>query len=141
MSETNQVKWVGIRPIQPLENIQTHLGPFEISVAGVTRTQITKSVLPSAGYTIVHTVTAGKTLYLVSSAVGLIAGASNICSLHVRNGADAIQYYLARYLCTAESPIAVTATYPVPISIQATFDIVYYAGTVDGFCHILGWEQ
>lgn len=141
MSESNQVKWVGVRPINPLENIQVHLGPFETSVCGTTRTQILKHGSATADTVILHTVTTGKTLYITSCCISLYSAARGVSSILIRDTDDTT---VAEILCcetNAAGENTNSQSFIMPIKVLAGYDVVATtdAGTVHGT--IQGWEE
>ncbi len=141
MTESDQVKWRGIQNVSPLVNIQTHIGIFETSVDGVARTQIIKSNEVNNTTTILHTVTAGKTLYLCSCSLHVNAGANQLGHLKVRNVADADQYFLLDLETAAQAPMQGQNTFAPPIAIAAGFDIVVETTAAQAAGFIFGWEQ
>ncbi len=141
MTSANQVRWRGIHNISPLINIQTHIGTFETSVDGVTRAQIIKSNEVNNTTTILHTVTAGKTLYLCSCSLHVNAGANQLGHLKVRNVADVDQYFLLDLETAAQAPMHGQNTFNPPIVIAAGFDIVVETTAAQGAGFIFGWEQ
>lgn len=141
MPETNQINWVGVRPIQPRENIQTHMGPFETSVCGVTRAQINKSRFEGVGTYIMHTVTAAKVFYLTAFTFGAFHTVTCTALFYVRNVADVTQYNIYSYTPPAANYGIFSLALTVPIAIPAGYDITIYcdAGTMQ--CFISGWEE
>ncbi len=141
MAETNQVNFRGIRPTNPVENIQVHPGVFETSIAGDTRTQIAKSNEVNNTTTILHTVTAGKTFHLCSCSLHVDAGANQFAHLIVRNDSDANQYFLVDLESAAQAPMHGSNTFFPPIAIPAGWDIVVDTDAVQAAGFVFGWEQ
>ena len=123
--EGNRIKWIGVRP--------AHDG-----------TQVIKSAYKINGTEIIHTVTAGKTLYLKgfffesSSSVSGVAGA-----LIVRNALDVLEYYLAYCYHRGASEKLAARDYSQPIEIPAGYDICIISGalTLEVLAEIDGWEE
>jgi hypothetical protein len=123
--EPNQVKWVGTRP-------------------GHNGTQITKYNTALNNTVIIHTVTAGKTLYLVSAQiftpnVGAVYG-----TLFIRDTLDAITMYLAGIINTPTGAVSgqLWTSYP-PLEVAAGYDICVLssAAGVNYIGSIFGWEE
>ncbi|KKN33019.1 hypothetical protein LCGC14_0807880 [marine sediment metagenome] len=141
MAEQNQLNWRGIRPTYPVENIQTHPGPFETAVAGKARTQIVKSVEVANTTTIIHTVTAGKTFYLCSCSCSADTGINKLTHLKVRNASDTDQYTIIDHESSAQATIFGSLSFFPPISIPAGWDIVLTTNAAQGMGFIHGWEE
>ena len=123
--EPNMARWVGVRP-------------------GHDGTQIAKSGHTDNALLIVHTVTAGKTLYLTAAlASGNTAGTATGINIWVRNAADVAQYYLIQNSLNVNTYFAVGLSFNPPLEIPAGWDIVIVAGhataRADLFIH--GWEE
>jgi len=141
MAETNQINWRGVRPVSPVENLQTSVGIFETTVAGVTRTQINKSVEVNNTTVVIHTVTAGKTFYLVAAICSADAGIAKITHLAIRNAADTIQFIIFDFATAAQGIISDSVSFPVPIAIAAGWDIALITDNTHAGAFITGWEQ
>jgi hypothetical protein len=95
--------------------------------------------------TILYTVTAGKTLYIVAASLAVVstAAAAIEVSLSVRNAADVTQAYLVpRYPGPGALSDGGECAYPIPLSVPAGWDVVVYsaAGGV-GLGSFWGWEE
>lgn len=141
MAETNQIKWFGVRPTSPVENIQVHPGIFEATVAGITRTHIAKSVEISNTTAIIHTVTAGKIFYLCGFTMSADGGIAKITHILVRNVADTTQYILGDLATAAQAPVETSLCISPPIPIAAGFDVVLVTDNTHAAAFIHGWEQ
>ena len=141
MAEANQVKWVGIRPVSPVENIQTHPGPFEATVAGVTRAQIIKYKSATATEAIIHTVTAGKTFYMTSCSISLRHTAADDAFIRIRNASDVEVTRILHISANANSAGNSAKSFPMPISIAAGYDITTKADNGAATGSIEGWEE
>jgi len=123
--EPNQVKWVGIRP--------AHNGE-----------QVAKSNAATNGTTIIHTVTATKTLYLCTSTL-TYWGAVGSGQIKVRNAADVDQYILVigGLITAAGAFFGLSIPFNPPLEIPAGWDVVVLssiaASVAEGF--IFGWEE
>ena len=141
MTETNKVNWVGIRPIQPLQNIQVHPGPFETSVAGTTRTQILKTGFSAAGTAIIHTVTAGKTLYITSCMANHTHSAASQGKIQIRDDSDVETALLIVLELAAAGVNFVAIGFPMPIVVPSEYDIVGITNFGILNTTIQGWEE
>jgi len=123
--EPNQVKWWGIRP--------AHRG-----------TQVAKSASAINATVIIHTVTAGKTLFLCSASLSLQSGVGG-GNIFVRNGADVWQFALlaAQIFTAAATSQGSSITFWPPLEIAAGWDLCTISGaaacSASGF--IFGWEE
>ena len=141
MAIRNQLKWFGIRPTDPVENIQTHPGIFETIVSGVARVQVAKSVEVSNATSIIHTVTAGKIFYLCSVSCDSDSGVNKLTHLKVRNVSDVDQYIIIDHESAAQASISGSLSFSPPIAIPAGWDIVLQTTASQGMGFIHGWEQ
>jgi hypothetical protein len=141
MSEANQTKWVGIRPINPIENIFTQVGAPSTTEGGKTRVFISKSVEVNNTTTIIHTVTAAKTFYLCSCSCSANSGVSKLSHLKVRNATDVDQYIILDFESAAASAIGGSLTFNPPLAIIAGFDIVLTTDNAHASGFIYGWEE
>jgi hypothetical protein len=139
--EGNQVKWVGVRPVSPVENIQIHKGIFETTVAGVIRTHIAKSAEADVATVVVHTVTAAKIFYLCGFRISCDSGVGKVSHLSVRNVADTVQYELGCAVTTAQTSLTGSLNVDPPIPIAAGFDIAIITTASHASAFIHGWEQ
>jgi len=139
--ELNQVKWVGVRPVYPTENIQIQMGAFETTVGGVTRVQVNKSVIVNNTTTIIHTVTAAKVFYMVAVALCANPGVGKLSSISVRNAADVTQYTLLHLESSALQGRESSLPIFMPIAVPALYDIVLVCTNTDAHGFISGWEQ
>jgi len=123
--EPNQVKWVGVRP--------AHRG-----------TQIAADNQGMAGFIIVYTVSAGKTLYLTDWSWAIEAtGVGGTGVLAVRDAGDVQLYTLAGGALTVASAISKACGLFFPIEIPADYDIFLWssAATLNVRAFIHGWEE
>ena len=139
--EGNQVKWVGIRPVYPTENIQIQMGAFETTVGGVTRVQVNKCANVNDDTAIIHTVTADKVFYLCGVTMSSNPGVGDTCRIAVRNGADVEQYCLLYLVSSALQGRNSNLPLFMPIAIPAGYDIVLTSTNSDAHGFITGWEQ
>ena len=141
MAEGNQIKWFGIRPVSPVENIPVSMGVFETVVAGITRTQIIKSGDANNETLVIHTVTAGKTFYFVCCGCGVDSGADKYAHVLLRNAADATIATIIDIHTTAQTAINRTVSFPIPIVLAAGFDVAVVTDNPHASVFVLGWEQ
>ena len=141
MAITNQIQWRGILPVQPLQNIQIHPGPFETSVAGSTRSQILKYKTVTFGETIIHTVTTGKTLFLTSCSISLFNTAPAYAYIRIRNASDVEVTRLLYVMCHLCASANNSKKFSMPISIAAGFDVTVYIEDGMSTASIEGWEE
>jgi len=139
--EPDQVKWVGVRPVYPTENIQIQMGAFETTVGGVTRVQINKSVIGNNNTTIIHTVTAGKVFYLCAVTFSGNPQAGGTSDLFIRNVADVAQYTILHSHTAAVDGRDSAMPLFMPIAIPAGYDIVLTTTNTAAHVFIAGWEQ
>lgn len=123
--EGNRVKWVGVRP--------AHRGE-----------QIVESGNISNDTVIVHTVTAGKILYLVTATFSLSASVANERgSMQVRDTGDVEQYRIFSQHMRVTGSIMAAAHFNPPLEIPAGYDITILseALTLVTYGFIFGWEE
>lgn len=108
-------------------------------------TWIRKFAQAVAATTIVYTVTAGKTLYIVAANLSCVstAAAAIEVSLFVRNAADVAQGYLiARYPGPGHLNCGGECAYPIPLQVPAGWDVVVYSAALGiGLASFWGWEE
>lgn len=135
MGEPNQVKWRGIRPVEPREAIP--IQPY-----GDFGTQVAKSAYVNNTTTIIHTVTSGKSLYLCSIALSVFPTAAGYGYFYVRDENDTTQYTILRPKRQQDDGEMVTMTFNPPLVIPEGYDIVIRSQVTDfvlyGF--IFGYE-
>lgn len=127
---------------QALDRIST------ISRAPTGTTPVFKSALRINGTTVIHTVTAGKTLFLTGASLGLSSlDVAEAGYMAVRNVGDTIQYYIFRAGLEASENNSANLAFSLPavppIEIAAGWDIVVYSPS-PGFASagaISGWEE
>lgn len=141
MTEKNQVKWVGVLPIQPIQNLQVSLGKFETSVAGETRTQICKDGTADEGTGIIHTVTGFKTFYLTSCFIHEHDTAATTCELQVRNVSDVKVCTLLGVGSPVNLQSSLSQAFPMPIAIPAGYDVIIVTTGGEGHASVQGWEE
>jgi len=130
MGEKNNVRWVGIRPTDPREAIPTQ--PY-----GDFGTQVAKYAWVENATSIIHTVSAGKTLYLCSIALSVDAVADGRGRMFVRDDTDTIQYYFFRARRPAGSGEMVPLTFNPPLQIPEGWDICVWSEVAD--FHLIGF--
>jgi len=123
--ESNQVKWVGVRP-------------------GHNGTQVTKWGSADNETVILYTVTAGKILYLVHYTVFISSDVADRWGfMGVRNDADVEQYRFSTGVFKQVGSIGFGVGLKYPIEIPAGWDIFLVSNSADshinGFIH--GWEE
>ena len=123
--EPNMVKWVGVRP-------------------GHNGTQIAKYAAVVNATAIVHTVTAGKTLFLCTATLGMSVASAGSGILFIRDGADVLTMLLAALQWSAGGGLhsGPFTAYP-PIEIPSGYDIVVEstAAVLTVVGSIFGWEE
>lgn len=107
-------------------------------------TQVAKSSTVTNGTTVLHTVTAGKTLHLVSwvvSGVSTFAGTQSI-TFFITNVADATQYIIVYEYLANTTKTRLSGCFPIPLTIAAGWKVKLAASaagvTIRGF--ISGYE-
>jgi len=135
MGEGNQVKWRGIRPIDPREAIP--IQPYADF-----GTQVAKDHYANNSITIIHTVTSGKNLYLCSATFSVFPAATGEGYMYVRNENDALQYYLFFIRRPTDNGTMVSVSFNPPLIIPQGWDICVRSMTLNfrvrGF--IFGYE-
>ncbi len=124
-----------------LKSLQEYLKCFNDATA----TQVVKSTLMTAGtITILHTVTALKTLHLKKLVIGMWGTTSGAtCSIKVRNVGDTNQYTIAALKTgTTADGKTVPINFDMPIKIPAGYDIISDCNDyASGETFIHGWEE
>lgn len=141
MPETNQLNFRGILPVQPLENINTHPGPWETSVAGETRTQIIKDARVSGTELSFFTVTSGKKLYITSCSLSHSHTAASLAYIRIRDASDVQVTRLLTAELAGSGSLMSAVTFPMPISVDASFDITVFVDNGIANATFQGWEQ
>lgn len=141
MAEGNEVKWRGVRPTNPVENLFFQLGAPSLTEGGVTREFIQKSAELINNQVVIHTVTAGKIFYLCSATISVDSALGNTTMLYVRNVADTVLYRIFDFRITNAAPNNNSVSFNPPIPIQAGFDIVAITTSPLASAFIHGWEQ
>lgn len=116
------------------------------SLSGDTGTQVNKNnTITTATTQIVHTVTAGKTLYLNSACLCLKSGGSTvpIIDLFVRDAGDSERYKLIQHeVAGGSSPSIIPRHFPTPVKIPANYDVCIRQSTAEKlYGQINGWEE
>lgn len=106
-------------------------------------TQVRKSDVADNVTKVLHTVTAGKTLYLSFFTLRAVRNVDNYGYLAVRNTSDVIAYYIACVDSYTSTPgNSITGTLLPPLEITAGWDIILHSPAVgmiiNGFIH--GYE-
>ena len=108
-------------------------------------TWIRKVGSASNATTIVYTVTAGKTLYIVAASMGgyITTAVAAEITFFVRNAADAVQTYLITRLLSATVQGCGGEFAPAfPLAVPAGWDVVLFAGTnAISQAGFWGWEE
>lgn len=144
--ESNQVKWVGIRPTNPPETIPVSQAARGIYPNPPNATRVNATSAAAGNTTIVYTVPANHVLFIFAAVyMGSNVSTTNTLggSLAVRDTSDVHQFYLLNFSVVAESTYALTATYPVAIEVPAGWDVYNYSNGADfhtrGIIH--GWLE
>ena len=128
-----------------IAGILQSLEEFCRSLNGDTGTQIQKITNEDNSSSILHTVTAGKTLYLAGMILSInnASAVIDVGDVYVRNGADVLQYYLARTWTKNLTTHSLVKQYTPPKKIPAGWDIITVSGTVNFklITIIDGWEE
>ncbi len=133
--EPNSVKWVGIRPTNPREAIPSQ--PY-----GDFGTQVVKDASIDNGTTIIHTVTAGTTLYLCSITFSMNPIAAGAGLMFVRNVADVLQYRFFQMRRLINDGFGVGTTFNPPLTIPAGYDVCIQSAAANVWVYgmIFGYE-
>lgn len=121
--------------------VHTQPSPWLASQSGITRTQIIKTNYATTSAAIIHTVTAGKDLFISSASIILHTEVSADASILVRNTSDVEVYRFLLVSIHDHGHIALSCPFPMPLVVPAGYDvcIVSSAAYADG-C-IQGWEE
>jgi len=135
MGEANQVKWRGIRPVEPREAIPVQ--PF-----GDFGTQVAKDNYVDNSIVIIHTVTNGKTLHLCNISLSVYPQTDGYGWFYVRDTNDTIVYHFFRPRRLAYDGEMVTMTFNPPLQIPEGYDICLMSEVEGFFIHafIFGYE-
>ena len=140
--EYNEVKMRGILPSDGMDNIpvtesapltsiqvepKPNAAPIPVGKVPDGAVQVMASGGADGSTVIVHTVTAGKILYLLFSVVYITADGSDWVYFSVRDGDDVPKYYFISLTTTATMLNFITMNWPVPIEIPAGYDIVVHS--------------
>jgi len=132
MKENSQANMIGVLPSQGAD-------PIPVGKIPDLGTQIVKSGYAVNATVVIHTVTADKTLYLVSAWIegyngsdGTIAG-----QLSVRDTEDAHKYYLGYLYLPTLTHNTLSVAFPTPLEIPAGYDI--YVGSGAAAVEIMGF--
>lgn len=111
-------------------------------------TAVYKSGIIAGDAIILHTITAGKTLYLTSTALAIGAlDTSGNSYVAVRNTSDIIQYYLIRHNTKATTGnsgnVAFSIQLSPPLNVPEGWDIIIYSPDINisAAATISGWEE
>jgi len=116
MGEPNQVKWRGIRPVEPREAIPVQ--PY-----GDFGTQVVKHDCVEGGGSVIYTVSSGKNLYLCSVAFSVYPIADGNGSFNIRDDNDNIKHILFQIQRQANDGTIITLTFNPPFVIPEGWDI------------------
>jgi len=135
MGESNQVKWRGIRPVEPREAIP--IQPYTDF-----GTQVAKDNYANNSTVIIHTVTSGKSLYLCSIGFSVFPTATGHGVFFVRDESDTTQYRFFYIRRQSDDGDMVSMTFNPPLVIPEGWDICLWSATsgfgIRGF--IFGYE-
>ena len=140
--ESNQVKWIGIRPPSEQAIFQHEPGPWSAVRGGVTRTQVFQVNEGNANTVTIYQVTNGKTLYLTHAYISGAQPASQVVDLLVSTSADVLVFYFGRFnwLSTADKIFAFN--YSMPIVVPSQYKVRLTVGGANYIrAGIHGWEE
>lgn len=143
MAEINKYNWVGVRPVQPLENVQTHLGPWEDKVAGTTRSQVMADGRSALGGVVIYSVTLGKSLYLCSLFWGayVTGGTFGSIVVRVRNSFGSKVFDLVDLTIPTARTTQGNFAFLMPLKLHQGYDVFLTTTGADGFVSIQGWVE
>ena len=161
--EQNQIRWVGVRPTDPPENIPVNIaaanadvpikspafqsviqiepGPWDTVRSGVTRTQIIVGDLSGTANKVLHTVTAGKTLHIVSLWAIVNHTANVVARFRITTGGGTEVSILFAIGSIANIYKNASCTFPMPIKVQAGYKLDFFGGTAGSYSGFSGWEE
>ena len=105
------------------------------------KTIVLKGNSGTGGNIIIHTVTAGKTFYLLSACLSIQSTAiDTVGYLHI--GAQANKMlYVAVGNAAGQSAVAVSFSHPIPVAALTNIALSQESGTGEVFGSITGWEE
>jgi hypothetical protein len=139
--ESNQIKWVGIRPISEQSIFQSEPGPWAAVRGGVSRSQICKDATCNSSIEIVHGVTSGKTLFITSAQIGGNGGESANYYIDVANGEGAQQFRILCGYCSSTAGFHVANCFPMPILVPSGYLVRVQLSSGPAAGSIQGWEE
>lgn len=105
------------------------------------KTLIYKGNSGSGGNIIIHTVTAGKTFYLLSACLSVQSTAiDTVGYLHIGVQANKL-LYVAVGSAAGQSAVAVSFSHPIPMAALTSIALSQESGTGEVFGAITGWEE
>lgn len=158
MPESNQIKWFGIRPTNPAENIPVQQTDPALLKATVSQVSNIREVYPKQksgttqisvfGYALnaiatVYTVTAGKTLYVCSFIFSIKATTAGSAQCYITNPGDGGIIELFYVDRPAGEGLAFPMNFNPPLALSAGWKIkAVSAGTgLYSWVYIYGWEE
>lgn len=116
--ETDKIRMIGIIPFQGAD-------PIPVGKIPDGGTQVTEEGYAVNQVTLIHTVTATKTLYLSYASMGISneSAVIEVCSLQITDGADNVKYHLFWSGCGNKAGIIVAGSFMPPIEIPAGYKI------------------
>jgi len=158
--EANQIRWVGIRPTNPAENIpvdikaasvgvpilapaaqnvfQCEPGPWAVTRSGVTRSQAIVSV-NAAGT--MYTVPANSTLYITGLSISLAHTAAAAAAVGIYTSASVfiVDLLSVRISASGQSSLAQACPMPLVVTTGKIIKLATTAGDAYGALH--GWIE
>ena len=158
MPESNQVKWIGVRPTNPEEALPVKQSDPALLKSTVTQasnirevypkrktgtTQVAASIYANNSVVTVYQVTAGKTLYLTLVVLSVRAEAAGFGDATVTNAANEEIYRFANFNALIGDGKGISMPFVPPLEIPGTWKIriTSSAVTLYVFCTVFGWEE
>ena len=139
--ESNQIKWIGIRPVSEQCVFQVEPGPWAATRSGVTRTQIEIHADLSAGSGNFYQVTNGKTFYVTAGSIHIRPGATAYICISHHASSGTLGYRFANCWSDANTAGNLQFIYPMPIVIPSQNYVNYLVGVSAGYANFYGWEE
>ena len=134
MPEGNMIKWVGIRPTDPAEDIPitqtdpsklkaTIQEPLNVTPKRKEGSQVTRISGVQNGLSVIYTVPSGHKLYLCTIVLSCIASSTGHGRLGLRNENDVVLFNISWIQKSANDGHSVSIPFNPPMEIPSDYDI------------------
>ena len=150
MSETNQLKWVGIRPVNPEEDIpvkQSSPQTLQSAITNITDDTLFSINRPNKGdmrfttttatnaYIGVFTVPAGHEYHIVASCLTVVTSGSGVAQLYIRNNIPSKIFELGFAQRTPDGCFCNNAIIICPLTLPAGYNVIVYSSNTSISAH------